>query len=498
MRIGVDLTHLQTATAFHGIGNYSFHFLSYLQHHPNVQLLQFQPQISNLSREAYIHELSRFILDNRVEFFHIQSPMQVEYSDVIEQRLIPPVRLSALVYDLIPAVYPKQYLPSPENVEKYERQLAMLRSFDVLLTISDFTRDDVIRHDFAPERVTSIGFGCDESFYKLDSVNLQSLTTLFPIDQPYILAFTTGEYRKNGARLIQSFARAIHATRSDCHLVIINSAKTADMSAVLQAEGIEERTHFIGRIDKSQLLNLYNGALGVAFPSMYEGIGLPALEAMQCGTPVLCSNNSSLPEVVGDDAVLVNPHDGQSITDGLTSLLSNEKLRNKLAQRGPDRANLFQWESVVNRAMEAFEHSIEERPMNISEAQANYELKQLLQSMKDDLNVIRDRMPTAEYEQTMQQLRDRLEKLSRRRRGAANRAKSGLRGSGNRRKRRFAAQLRRKKGAGRRSGVRRGKAKKTPRGRLFSRRKASNQPIKRLNRGASRKGRARRKLRRRR
>ncbi|MFC5530798.1 glycosyltransferase family 4 protein [Cohnella yongneupensis] len=177
---------------------------------------------------------------------------------------------------------------------------------------------------------------------------------LFPVDKPYVIAFNPADYRKNAQRIIQAFAQASRDSSFDANiqLLFVNQLPEAVKEKFdrLSAEyGIKNRIHYAGRISKSQLLRLYNGAKGLVFPSLYEGVGLPALEAMQCGTPVLTSNSSSMPEIVGNAAIQVDPQDVKGIAQGMVELVSNAALRKELTDRGFKQAARFQWTAVAHR-----------------------------------------------------------------------------------------------------------------------------------------------------
>jgi len=125
--------------------------------------------------------------------------------------------------------------------------------------------------------------------------------------------------------------------------------------AAVERWGLQGQVRFLGFVPQEDLPALYNLALALVYPSLYEGFGLPPLEAMACGTPVLTSRVSSLPEVVGEAAVLVDPADVSSIREGLQRLLEDEALRQRLRQAGPERAREFTWEKAAGRLREAME-----------------------------------------------------------------------------------------------------------------------------------------------
>lgn len=353
MRIGIDMYYAQYPSVFHGIGNYSFYHLSHLAEHPSIDMFFFQPIYSTLSREAYIAELSRFIIDNQLDFFHFPSPMQVPYPDVITSDILPPVYLTAMVFDLISSVFPDRYLSTEGSRIHYGKLMDLLKRMDLLLTISDYTRSDLIKFGFDPNKVFLSGFGRDDGYYMLDEADLSDMAHLFPIDKPFILAFTPSDARKNTNRLLGAFSKVIHRTNADVHLVFLNVTDEENFHQLISEYGLTRRAHSGGRVTKPQLLRLYNRALALAFPSLYEGIGLPVLEAMLCGLPVLSSNTSSLPEVTGNDAIVVDPYNEEQIAQGLEALITRADLRDELRGRGLVRALQFDWKVTAHRTVEA-------------------------------------------------------------------------------------------------------------------------------------------------
>lgn len=356
MRIGIDMNYTQNAAVYEGIGNYSFSLLTHLLDHPDVQLFYFQPKYSELGRDDFKSALSRFIIENELDIFHFSSPMEIPFAEVLLFEKLPKVRFTAVVFDIIPALYPDIYLQSPEVKYRYFLQLLMLQKLDHLLTISDFTRNDLIRFGFAPDTITSIGVGC-EDFFILPESEPHPIEYL-PKNKPYVLAFSPADFRKNAERLILAFAQMVkRANDNELQLVFANHIPEhirEQMNSISSDYGLIDRIHFVGRVTKSQLLQLYNRAFGVAFPSLYEGVGLPVLEAMQCGVPVLTSNVTSMPEVAGDAAILVNPQDVNSITEGLEALCFDSDLRAKLKARGSIHVEQFKWDLVAQRAVAEF------------------------------------------------------------------------------------------------------------------------------------------------
>ncbi len=164
----------------------------------------------------------------------------------------------------------------------------------------------------------------------------------------YIFSVGTVQPRKNYARLIEAL-KALGPAFNDVQLVIAGGRGWLDgpIYRAVEQFGLTERVHFIGFARDEDLPVLYSDAACLAYPSLYEGIGLPVLEAMACGTPVVTSNVSSLPEVAGDAALLVDPYDVEALADALRRVLTDETLGTELVARGCRQAALFTWESAA-------------------------------------------------------------------------------------------------------------------------------------------------------
>jgi glycosyltransferase involved in cell wall biosynthesis len=216
-----------------------------------------------------------------------------------------------------------------------------------VLADSQATKDDLIElYGVAPAKITVILSGVDARFQPVeDSSTRAAIRAKYAIgDKPYIFAIGTVQPRKNYARLIQALAqvRAVH----DVILVIAGGTGWLEdeMYRILDALNMRDHVRLIGFADDDDLPAFYSEAYCLAFPSLYEGFGLPILEAMACGTPVMTSNISSMPEAAGDAALLVNPADTDEIANALLRLIADTELRAQLIQRGIAQAKRFTWD----------------------------------------------------------------------------------------------------------------------------------------------------------
>lgn len=224
-----------------------------------------------------------------------------------------------------------------------------------ILADSQATADDLVSlYSVSASKVSVLLSGVNERFYQNISSN-SSMTTRIKYsleDFPYIFTVGTVQPRKNYIRLIQALVQ-LRNKGIDIHLVIAGGKGWLD-NPIYQAisdNHMEKFVHFIGFASDEDLPALYKNATCLAFPSLYEGFGLPVLEAMAAGVPVLTSNVSSLPEVAGDAAITVDPYDVDAITDGLQKLILDTTLRDTLIQKGLARAKEFTWEKSARQLL---------------------------------------------------------------------------------------------------------------------------------------------------
>ncbi|MEQ1814164.1 MAG: glycosyltransferase family 1 protein [Candidatus Nitrotoga sp.] len=183
------------------------------------------------------------------------------------------------------------------------------------------------------------------------------------IDRPYFLFVGTLEPRKNLRRLLEAYASLDEMIRKQTLLVIAGGKGwgNVDLVSLVNSLGLRDSVRLAGYVSEAQLSTLYAHARFLAMPSLYEGFGLPLVEAMSFGVPVLTSSCSSLPEVAGDAGVLVDPHNTNSVAFGLLQILKDEALRNELAVRAKVNVARFSWAKAARETMEIFDEAIEDR-----------------------------------------------------------------------------------------------------------------------------------------
>jgi len=221
-----------------------------------------------------------------------------------------------------------------------------VRRARAVLTVSEFSRNAICEWaGVTPERVANVGNGVSEVFRTEGPVHPGP-------GRPYFLHVGNHRPHKNFDGLLRAFA----ASRLPGSFALVSTGRPSDeVRRTVARLRLTDSVTFMPEVSDDQLAALYRGALALAFVSLYEGFGLPIVEAMACGTPVLSSNVASMPEVAGDAAILVDPTDTDAIREGLERLAGDEALRQELRSRGLERAKLFSWEKTARKVAEAFE-----------------------------------------------------------------------------------------------------------------------------------------------
>ena len=226
---------------------------------------------------------------------------------------------------------------------------------DRVVTDSQFTKSDLVRHvGVSPDRVDVVPLAADPSFRPLPRVEVEPVLGRLGVTSDYLLFLGTLEPRKNLARLLD----AIELGAGGIGLVVLAGAHAwpdGSLQRRLRALQGAGRVRVLGYVPDALRPVLLNGARALVYPSLYEGFGLPVLEAMACGTPVLTSNASSLPEVAGNAAFLVDPHDVEGLATALRRVWGDAKLRADLRERGFRRAALFSWEQTARLTLDVYE-----------------------------------------------------------------------------------------------------------------------------------------------
>ena len=230
---------------------------------------------------------------------------------------------------------------------------ATRHSADAIITVSQAAADDLVQYAHLPaSKITVTPNGVDPAM-QLSDEDIRSALDSLAIDGSYILYVGNLAPRKNLSPVIDAFDK-VRNLGQDVKLVIVGAKNWRANDIISKAKHLDS-VIFTGYVDEPSLHALYYGATLLAFPTLYEGFGLPALEAMVHGTPVLASTASSLPEIVGDAGVLVDPESTDAIADGMMQLLTNERERQRLVALGYERAQQFTWQETAKGTLELYQ-----------------------------------------------------------------------------------------------------------------------------------------------
>lgn len=370
MRIGLEGKVLTPRIG--GIGRYAIHLVEALialaaQRCPDLELVIFTaPQTDRAVLEgSRVRLCERF---RRIKSTLLRSSILLpagvwcEHIDVfhgLDQSGIPLFSKAGksvvTIHDVIPLVLPWAFPLRHRWV--LSTALARIRKqAEMVIVPSMAAADDVVRYlQVERERISVIPMGCDARFQPVEEpARAAAMQQRYDLPQRYILFVGTLEPRKNVKTLLQAFAMLLAETPQDDLALVIaggNGWGGEDYLATVEALGLRDRIRFTGFVADDLLPELYRGALLFVYPSLYEGFGLPVLEAMACGTPVITSNRASLPEVAGDAALLVDPTRPEALAAAMTSIISNGELRQGLRAKGLARARAFTWDGVAEQTV---------------------------------------------------------------------------------------------------------------------------------------------------
>lgn len=355
MRIGIDLSALSNTVA--GIGNYCIQLVKgiYALDEENEYFL-FAPTdidvpvelndkwhfINYGSTIKYMTALPGILKKNKIDIF------------VGTRHYLPPfnsnIKYLAIVHDLIPLYMPELFEKGHLLRFKFFTKLCAKKA-DHIIAISKATKEDVMKYMKIPEsRISMIYQGADKRFTnEKDEKRIKEVMEKYNITKNYVLCLSTVEPRKNMLRTIKAFHQLLIKGFSDYQLVLVGGKgwNNGEIYEYVQKQALQDNVIFTGYASDDEIKHIYANATVFAYPSLCEGFGIPIIEAMQSGTPVITSNVSCMPEVAGDACELVNPYSITDIEHAMEKIITNEALRNKMREAGFKRAPLFSWDKCA-------------------------------------------------------------------------------------------------------------------------------------------------------
>ncbi|NBT86251.1 MAG: glycosyltransferase family 1 protein, partial [Alphaproteobacteria bacterium] len=402
MRIVIDMQGAQTESRYRGIGRHSVNlskaiienqgpheiFLALNSSYPdaiesirfefrhflpkeNIRIWNAPGPLSYLkSRESNIRHICKitreaFLSSLKPDLIHVASLFEGYADDAItsinEYDLTTPV--SVTLYDLIPMLNPQEFFSNNSAYESfYHEKLADLKKASLFCGISDSSLSDLRNQiSLKEKRLLNVSAAVSKIFSpkKLKENEIQSLRSKFGLKRDFIMYTGGADQHKNLLRLIESFAGLDQNLRDKYHLLLCGKIPQGEKENII-SHGRKNELHsdqliFSGYIEDNDLINLYRACTLFVYPSWHEGFGLPVLEAMSCGAPVICGNRSSLPEVIGRNEAMFDPLSTESIKEKIRQLLLNEVLREKNRRDGLQLSRKFSWNSAGKKAIQGFE-----------------------------------------------------------------------------------------------------------------------------------------------
>ena len=326
--------------------------------------------LAHLPRYAFPHGNKPWRLRNAASYF---GPLAMDLNFAGSHlyhstgHLLPRLRTMRTVFtlhDVIPFLFPEHHLW--QNKIFFEIMLPrFLQHADAIIAVSRNTKRDALRVlNLPPEKIHVISEGIDDQFSPVtDPQQLAAVRQRYNLPQRFVLTVGTLEPRKNHTMLLHAFG-ALLATEPDVVLAIAGKHGWLyqDFLAALDNSGLEPHVRLLNRVPDADLPALMSAASVFAFPSLYEGFGLPPLEAMACGTPVLCSTAASLPEVVGEGGWLLNPLAPAEWTRAMQRLLSEPEARSTLIERARKQAANFTWRKTAIATRAVYQQLLQSEP----------------------------------------------------------------------------------------------------------------------------------------
>lgn len=352
MKIAIDISPLRTGHKVRGIG-------FYLQHLKDA-LGQYFPE------HSYTFFTNPSRIPSNVDIVHYPyfDPFQ------LTRPLLKNKPTVVTVHDLTPIKFAEHFPSGKKGTLMWKMNKLLLKQVDAVIADSEASKKDIIAlAGVHPEKISVVYLAAGESFTllgdsssgeKLLRTKSQELRTKYSLPEKFVLYVGDVTWNKNLPRLVRAVQKA------DVPLVMVGKALaqteydksnpwTHDLQEVQQLVQNDERIHILGFIPDEDLAMLYNIATVFVMPSLYEGFGLPVVEAMQSGCPVISSREGSLPEVSGEAVLYTDAHDTDALAEDIKKIFSDKRLRERLAEKGLERAKKFSWKSTAQKTLEVYE-----------------------------------------------------------------------------------------------------------------------------------------------
>jgi glycosyltransferase involved in cell wall biosynthesis len=366
MRICVDATSLLLRSA--GVKNYVYHWMLALQQEAKEHVVTAYPllgEVGGLNHESSV--LSSWQTLPRLALLHIMNVRfnpgldylmrDVDVFHASNQIRNPPkrTRLTGTLYDMTCLLMPQNHTSGNVRAEQNFAEKVLTRA-DGMIAISQSTKNDAVRLlRLDPDRISVIYPGVPQSFFDVSRDDIAAASAKYRLDKPYILFVGTVEPRKNLDTLLDAYEQLPDSIRNEFDLVTVGPTGWAAGSTVERLLSGMPGLRPLGYIPEADLPGITGGATAFVYPSLYEGFGFPVAQSMAAGVPVITSNVSSLPEVAGDAAILIDPLSAGELREALVRLLTSPTLQQRLTAAGRQTAKEYTWQVAARKSAEFFD-----------------------------------------------------------------------------------------------------------------------------------------------
>lgn len=440
MNIGIDLKPFFSGSKYRGIGLYSreliseilkngkdikYHFLNLygdylgdpvINQHSFLYQYYTGPKILDVGeKQLFDNDLTEEIIEKSVKHFLEQSKIDVmlftspnEYGNFYKAEWFKNVYTVGILYDLIPMIFPEQCLFDPVYKANYEKSIEFIKNLDLLLAISESAKNDAVKFLGIDEsKIVVIHAGINQEFRKLEKIEHKKIKEKYSISRPFILFAGGIDFKKNIEGLIEAYSLLPINIKNRYQFVI--TGKMAEETknhfvAVSEKYNVKDDIVYTGYVSNEDLIQLYNITELLVFPSLYEGFGLPVLEAMACGTRVVTSNNSSLIEIAKNYATLVDASSPKKIMKGIKYVFDNPIKTLELAEKSIEYAKSYTWEKVACKILDA----IKKRISNRDNIQGKYENLVVTEKLLDNITLLFSKNKLSFNEKEIQKITDTL------------------------------------------------------------------------------------------
>lgn len=340
MYVGIDVSNLHEFSKLRGIGVYAKNLYEAIRKYTNINV----KLVEDSTNEKF--DLIHYPY---FDFFASSLPLIKKYPTVVT------------IHDLIPLIFPKFYPPGIKGSINLFRQKVALKNVKAIISVSTSTKGDIEKIlKINPGKIFTVYSAPAENFKKIENLTeLKSIKKKYNLPNKFALFVGSVNWNKNLINLTQACIDA----KIDLYLVgsgfniqeNLNHPELAPLKEFRKKYSDNKFVHVVNFVTGQKLVGLYNLASCLLIPSFYEGFGLPILEAQSCGTPVITSNNSSMPEIAGEGAILVNPENPDEISKAITKVTSDVNLKTSLIRKGFENVKKYSWEKTAKDTVKVYE-----------------------------------------------------------------------------------------------------------------------------------------------